>query len=222
MNVGALFSGGKDSVYALYIAKQWGWEISHLISVLPKNPESYMFHTINLHLIPLLSKALNIPLITKETPGKKESELSDLEQLLKPLAIDGVISGAIASEYQRTRIEHVCDSLNIKSFTPLWHKDQKNLLLDQINAGFSIMITGVFAEGLNKSWLGKLLTKDNVDDLFSLSEKYKINPAGEGGEFETLVVDGPLFEKQIMIDSYQITWNRDHGYYRVEKAHLQN
>ena len=222
MNVGALFSGGKDSAYALYIAKQWGWEITHLISILPRNPESYMFHTINLHLVPLLSKAIDIPLITKITPGKKESELNDLEDLLKPLPIDGIVSGAIASEYQRTRIEQVCDSLNIKSYSPLWHKNQQMLLLDQINAGFSIMITGVFAEGLNKNWLGKILTQENVTDLFSISDKYKINPAGEGGEFETLVLNGPLFKKHLIIDSHKIVWTRDHGYYRVDTAHLQS
>jgi len=222
MKVGALFSGGKDSAYAIYIASQWGWEITHLITLLPKNPESFMFHTINIHLAPLLAKALHIPLISAETKGEKESELKDLEQLLEPLPIDGVISGAIASEYQRTRIEHVCDTLDIKSFTPLWHKNQQLILEDQINAGFSIMITGVFAEGLDKSWLGTILTQDNIKGLLALSKKYTINPAGEGGEYETLTLNGPLFEKQLIIDEHEIRWTRDHGYYQVQKAHLRS
>jgi uncharacterized protein (TIGR00290 family) len=125
MKVAALFSGGKDSVYSIYIASQWGWEITHLISLLPINQESFMFHTINIDLVPLLSQALVIPLVSKTTHGEKETELKDLEQLLSSLPIDGVISGAIASEYQRTRIEQVCDRLDIKSHTPLWHKNQE-------------------------------------------------------------------------------------------------
>jgi len=222
MKVGALFSGGKDSVYSIYIASQWGWEITHLITLLPVNQESFMFHTINIDLVPLLSQSLEIPLVSKTTPGEKETELKDLEQLLSSLPIDGVISGAIASEYQRTRIEQVCDNLGIKSFTPLWHKNQELLLKDQINAGFSIMITGVFAEGLDQSWLGKTLTKERAEFLFSLSKKYKINPAGEGGEFETLTLDGPIFIKDLVVDESEIRWTRDHGYYLINKAHLES
>jgi ABC transporter with metal-binding/Fe-S-binding domain ATP-binding protein len=222
MKVGALFSGGKDSVYSIYIASQWGWEITHLISLLPINQESFMFHTINIDLVPLLSQALVIPLVSKTTHGEKETELKDLEQLLSSLPIDGVISGAIASEYQRTRIEQVCDRLDIKSHTPLWHKNQELLLQDQIKAGFSIIITGVFAEGLDESWLGKTLTIERAETLFSLSEEYKINPAGEGGEFETLTLDGPIFKKHLVVDESEIKWTRDNGYYLVKKAHVES
>jgi diphthine-ammonia ligase len=220
MKVAALFSGGKDSVYAIHIAQQWGWQVTHLITLLPKNPTSFMFHTINIHLVPMLSKALNIALRSAPTKGEKENELNDLKNLLEPLSIDGVISGAIASEYQRTRIEQVCYDLRLKSFTPLWHKNQQQLLSEQVSAGFIIMIVGVFAEGLDKSWLGTILTPSTLQKLSKITDKHQINPAGEGGEFETITLDGPIYNKPVIIDSHQINWKRDHGYLLIEKAHL--
>ncbi|MBU0497000.1 MAG: TIGR00289 family protein [Candidatus Thermoplasmatota archaeon] len=221
MKVAALFSGGKDSVYAIYIAQQWGWDVIHLVSLQSKNPASFMYHTINIHLTPLLSKSLRIPLIFAETAGNKETELQDLKKLLSPLNIDGVISGAIASEYQRTRIEEICYDLKLKSFTPLWHKNQQQLLLEQISAGFKIMIVGVFAEGLDNTWLGTILDTKNIDNLFHQTTKYGINSAGEGGEFETLVLDAPLFSQELLIDQFHTIWKRDHGYFQIESAHLK-
>ncbi len=222
MKVAALFSGGKDSIYAIYIAQQWGWDITHLISIRSKNLNSFMYHTINIQLTPLLAEALKIPVLTAETLGDKETELQDLKKVLSTLDVDGVISGAIASEYQRTRIEKICYDLKLKSFTPLWHKNQQQLLQEQIAAGFTIMIVGVFAEGLKKTWLGTILNSQNIKELFSQTTKYRINPAGEGGEFETLVLDGPLFSQKLQIDNYQTIWKRDHGYFQIDSAHLNH
>ena len=101
MKVAALFSGGKDSIFATYIAEQYGWNVTHLVSLIPDNKNSWMFHSVNIHLTDLLAEAIGIPLIKKATNGKKEEELTDLKNILKNLNIDGVISGAIVSEYQR-------------------------------------------------------------------------------------------------------------------------
>jgi len=220
MKVAALFSGGKDSVYALYIAQQYGWEITHCISIIPKNKDSWMYHSVNIHLTKLLAQAINIPYLCKITPGKKETELDALHELISPLPIDGVISGALASEYQRTRIEEICDRLEIKSFTPLWHKDPALLLNDQIQAGFSIIITGVFAEGLDQHWLGKTITPTVHNELIELHERYQINIAGEGGEYETLVTNGPLFHKHLLIKKTTVEWKRDHGTLLIDDAIL--
>ena len=220
MKVAALFSGGKDSVFALFIAQQWGWDITHLVSLYPKKHDSWMFHSINIELTAQLADAIDIPLIAKETAGTKEEEVDDLEAILKDLPVDGVISGAIASEYQRTRIEHVCHTLSLKSFTPLWHKHQTLLLTDQIKAGFEIMITGVFAHGLDKEWLGIQLNEKNLPSFLKLHQRYQINPAGEGGEYETLVLNGPLFKKKLIVDEAAVEWKRDSGVFRIQKAHL--
>jgi diphthine-ammonia ligase len=222
MRVAALFSGGKDSVFSVYITQQYGWEVSPLVSLLPKKPDSWMFHSVNIHQTGLLAQAINIPLVTRDTSAEKETELEDLTEVLQSLEIDGVISGAIASEYQRTRIERVCDRLGIKSFTPLWHKNQELLLRDQINAGFHIIIVGVFAEGFDETWLGRTIDRAAIDELVHLHEKHGINIAGEGGEYETLVLSGPVFSKKLVIDESIKQWNRDSGTFQVKTAHLQD
>jgi len=222
MRVAALFSGGKDSVFAVYITKQYGWEVSSLVSLLPEKPDSWMFHSINIHLTDLLAKAIGIPLVKRPTAAEKESEVEDLTQVLQGLEIDGVVSGAIASEYQRTRIEKICDELGIKSFTPLWHKPQELLLRDQVKAGFHIVVVGVFAEGFNKTWLGRIIDEQTIDELVLLQKKQGINIAGEGGEYETLVLSGPGFSKRLVIDESEKNWNRDSGVFQVKKAHLED
>ena len=221
MNVAALFSGGKDSVFALYIAQQYGWNITHLVSILSENKDSWMYHSVNIHLTQTLADELNIPLITNITKGEKEEELSSLEQVLSTIDIDGVISGAIASEYQRTRIEQVCHNLKIKSFTPLWHKDQKRLLKDMIKAGFVIKIVGIFADGFDESWLGRTIDMHTFTELETIHSEKKINIAGEGGEYETLVVDGPIFKRRIKLKNIEKQWKRDHGILLVKKAELE-
>jgi diphthine-ammonia ligase len=221
MQVAALFSGGKDSVFAIYIAKQFGWNVTHLITLQSKNKDSWMFHSINIHLTEMLAEAMNMPLIKKQTKGEKEAELEDLKTILKELNIDGVISGAIASEYQRTRIEKICYELKIKSFTPLWHKDQELILREQLRAGFKIVIVGVLAQGFDEAWLGKIIDESCVGKLLALQKKYGINTAGEGGEFETLVIDGPLFAKKLVIDEVTKEWKRDSGILKVKRAHLE-
>jgi predicted ATP pyrophosphatase (TIGR00289 family) len=222
MQVAALFSGGKDSLFAVYITQQFGWEVSPLVTLLPENSDSWMFHSINIHLSELLAETLGIPLVKQSTKGEKETELDDLKHLLQGLEIDGVISGAIASEYQRTRIEKICDELGIKSFTPLWHKNQEILLRDQVKARFQIIVVGVFASGFDETWLGRPIDEDAIDALVHLNHKYGINIAGEGGEFETLVLDGPLFHKKLVIDESVKEWHRDSGIFQVKRAHLEH
>lgn len=221
MKVAALFSGGKDSVFSIYIAKQWGWDISHLVTVYPENKDSWMFHSINIHLTEKLSEAINIPLIKKQTKGKKEEELNDLKEILEDLDINGVISGAIASEYQRTRIEKICHEIGIKSFTPIWHKNQELILREQINAGFEIIIVGVFAYGFDETWLGKTINGKTINDIQQLKKKYSINTAGEGGEFETLTLNGPIFRKKLILDKISKEWKRDNGILKVIRSHLE-
>ena len=221
MNVASLFSGGKDSVFSIYIAQQWGWYISHLVTIIPKKKDSWMFHSLNIDQTKKIAKALDIQYINKISEGNKEEEVQDLKDILRDLEIDGIISGAIDSEYQRTRIEKICHDLKIKSFTPLWHKDQMKIIDEQIKAGFKIMIVGVSAFGLDEKWLGKYLDKKFINDIGKLSKKYKINIAGEGGEYETITLDGPIFKKKLIIDNYSIKWRRDSGFLNIEESHLE-
>lgn len=221
MNVAALFSGGKDSVFSIYIVQQWGWNISNLITIYPKREDSWMFHSVNIKLTELIADSLDIPHIKKNSLGKKEEEINDLKEILKDLKIDGVISGAIASEYQRTRIEKICHELKIKSFTPIWHKNQELIIKELIKANFEVIIVGVFAQGFDRKWLGKKIDNKLLNELLKLSKKYKINISGEGGEFETLVINGKNLKKKMIIDKTEKEWHRDSGILKIKKAHLE-
>ena len=221
MKVAVLFSGGKDSTFAIHKAKQIGLNVTYLVSIFPEKKDSWMFHSVNIHLTEKLSEAIGIPLIKKQTKGEKEKELEDLRNVLKKLEIDGVVSGAIASEYQKNRIDKICKELGMKSFTPLWKKKQDQILKEIVEEGFEVIIVGVFAEGFNESWLGKKLDKRSILELTEIKRKYLINEAGEGGEFETLVLNGPIFKKRLVLDQISKEWKRDHGVLIVKKAHIE-
>ncbi len=221
MRVASLLSGGKDSLYATYIAFQYGWDVTHAVTVKPKKL-SWMYHTENVHLADFVADSMGIPLIQKYSDAEKEAELDDLKSALQSIDIDGVISGAIASEYQRTRIEKVCHELGIKSFTPLWHKNEEMLLNEMTEAGFEIIIVAVAAEGLGEGWLGRVLDKECIEELSEIREKYGINISGEGGEYETFVADCPLYRKKLSIEKAEEVWNGGRGVLNIKKVRMED
>jgi len=201
MKLGVLFSGGKDSTYAAWLAKKEGYEISCLISLWSKNKDSFMFHTPAIELTKKQAGLMRVPLIIQETNGEKEEELKDLEKAIKKaireFKIDGVVTGAVESVYQSTRIQKICNKLGIECFNPLWQKNQIEILKDLIKDKFEVIISGVAAYPFDRKWIGRKIDKKFVEEISRLQEKYKINPAGEGGEFESLVVNCPLFKKRL-------------------------
>ncbi len=223
MKIAALFSGGKDSTYALYWAMQQGFDVKYLVSIHSKSEESYMYHVPNIHLTDLQAEAIGIPLIKGYTTGEKEKEVEDLKRVLKGLDIDGVVAGALESEYQRVRIERVCHELGLRSYTPLWHKNPEMLLRDMLHAGFEIVIVGVSAYGLDKRWLGRVIDEKAIEELKGLNRKYGIHIGGEGGEFETFVRDAPFFKARIVFDEVEKIWDEYtySGVLVVKRAHLE-
>ncbi len=208
VKLGALVSSGKDSIYAMYVMMKQNYSIECMISLKSANKDSYMFHTPAIDLVKLQSESIGIPLIEQETAGEKEKELLDLKKALKhakeKYGIEGIVTGALFSSYQRDRIEKVADSLGLKIFAPLWHINQETEIREILNNGFRFMMVKVMAEGLDKRWLNKEITNKEIDSLVKLDEKIGFNIAGEGGEFETLMIDGPIFRKSISIIDSEI------------------
>ena len=209
MKLGILFSGGKDSTYAAYVAKKQGNELLCLISLFSENPDSFMFHTPSITKVKKQAKVMELPLLTQKTKGIKEDELRDLEKVLKlaikKYKIQGVISGAIASRYQYERIDNICKKLGIESYTPLWQKDELEYINELIENKFKVIITGVAAYPLDEKWLGKEINRDFVNKAIDLNNKHKINIIGEGGEFETFVLDCPLFKRSLKVKDKKIS-----------------
>jgi diphthine-ammonia ligase len=224
MRLASLWSGGKDSVYATYLALKQGHEIRALITIFPEKQDSWMFHFPCLKLTKLQAKAIEIKQIVKKTKGEKEKELEDLKKVLERIKsdIDGIVSGAVASNYQKSRIDKICDELKLKHFSPLWQKNQEEVLEEEILAGFEIIITGVFSEGFDKSWLGRKIDDEIMKKLLDLKRKFGISVNGEGGEYESFVLNCPMFKKRIEILNSEIYWDSktNSGYLIPKKARL--
>ena len=220
MKVAALVSGGKDSVLAAHVALQHGWDVTHVVTVRPRASDSYMFHSPNTSLGPLLAGAFGLPLVEVETAGEKERELDDLAHALGGLDVEGFVSGALASEYQRVRLEGIGHRLGLKSFTPLWHKSPDEVLRTVTGPGWDVRFAAVAAEGLGESWLGRRMDDAAHDDLTRLHERFGVHVGGEGGEYESLVLDAPLWRRRIEVVRARAQWRRDGGAWVVEEARL--
>ena len=225
MNVAVLFSGGKDSTMAVYAALNAKEDVKYLLSVKSRNDESYMFHVPNIHITDLLSEALEIPIMSVETDGIKEEELEDLKNAfvkLKSLGIEAIYTGALYSVYQKSRIEKLGSQVGLKIVSPYWHVDELEYMRKIVSLGFKIVICGVAAWGLDESWLGRVIDDEAIDELVKINEKYQVNIAFEGGEAETLAIDGPIFKKRIKILKDKKEWHLDSGVYIIEDAVLEN
>lgn len=233
MKLGALFSSGKDSTFALWLMRKAGYSVECLITVKSRNPDSYMFHTPAVELVELQAKAIGLPLVMQETAGEKEKELEDLRAAFREAkskyGIEGVITGALWSTYQKDRIERIAREESLTVFSPLWHSNQETEMR-LVVSHFELMFTGISAYGLEKSWLGRSITMADVDRLVALSKKLArrgdqlssrfggLNIAGEGGEFESLVLDGPLFKKRLVVEESEIVEEDAHTARLVVRA----
>lgn len=220
MRLAGLLSGGKDSVYASYLTQKEGHNLAYLVSLISDNPDSYMFHTVNIGLTKLQAQAWGIPYVEVKTKGIKENELEDLKAALQKLDIQGVISGAIASKYQSDRIYKICHELDLYHFHPLWGRNRELLLKEVLKSGMRIIFSAVAARGLNQSWLGEPFTMEKIRKLKELNQKYGVDMCGEGGEYESLVIDAPWFNQRIKIKKAESVWDGFSGRYNIKDAYL--
>ncbi len=221
MRLAALFSGGKDSTYAIYLMEQQGHSVTQLVSVLPADPNSMVFHTPNLHLLPKMAEAMGRSMVTVRSDGSEEGDLEALARALGVIRVDGVVTGAIASDYQWDRINWVCERLGLRVFSPLWRKEQEMLMRDMIASGVRAVVAAVMAEGLGPEWLGRPLDEKALLDLLELRRTRGVSPSGEGGEYESLVLDSPVHRYRIEVIEAERTTSRDQGRLTVRDAILR-
>jgi ABC transporter with metal-binding/Fe-S-binding domain ATP-binding protein len=229
----SLFSGGKDSSWALYRALEDGLDVTRLVTVHPGD-DSYMYHVPATDLAALAAESIGLDLLevdpddlgaasATDSAAQGDAELEPLEAALREVAnaegLAGVTAGAVESEFQTSRIEAMCDRLGIGLYAPLWQRDPVTLAEEMLDAGFEILIVQVAAAGLDESWLGRRLDADALDDLLDLHERYGVHPLGEGGEFETLVIDGPHMSRPIELE-WERVWEGSRGHLQVTDARL--
>jgi ABC transporter with metal-binding/Fe-S-binding domain ATP-binding protein len=232
----SLFSGGKDSSWALYRALERDLPVERLVTVHPDG-DSYMYHVPATDLATLAAESIGIPLLEVEPDDfgaddvadsgvQGDSELEPLEAALETLdseledGIAGLTAGAVESEYQTSRIESMADRLDADLFAPLWQRDPRELAEEMLDAGFEIRIIQVAALGLDESWLGRTLDAEALSELEALNDEYGVHILGEGGEFETLVTNGPHMDRPIHLE-YDSDWDGTRGALRVEDAWLE-
>ncbi|WP_457591729.1 diphthine--ammonia ligase [Geoglobus sp.] len=202
MRVACLISGGKDSMLALHMASE-EHEVVCLVSIHSKNPDSYMFHTANIELTNAIAIALEKPLLRVHVSGEEEKEVEELSEQLSVLDVDGIVIGGIRSEYQKKRFEFIAESMNADLISPLWHMDEEEIIRE-VGRRFEAIIVKTSAMGLDESFLGRRIDESLLDELSALNRKYGVNIAGEGGEYESLVLDAPLYRKRIEILDYEV------------------
>jgi ABC transporter with metal-binding/Fe-S-binding domain ATP-binding protein len=222
LRVAVLATGGKDSVLSLHQAMKEGHEIAYLATMIPLREDSWMFHYPDIRLVDLFSEAVGIPIVKSDTSGVKEEEVEDLKRLVAKLDVDGLVSGAIASEYQKTRIDKICTQLGLQCITPLWHVDPLEILRKIMDLQFEVIITGTYALGFDTGWLGRRIDMDTVNALVELNGRYGVSLVGEGGEYETLVLDAPFFKKRIKIVKAERIWKNQSGTFLISEAELKN
>ncbi|MFY9717850.1 MAG: diphthine--ammonia ligase [Thermoplasmata archaeon] len=222
MTVTALVSGGKDSIYAAYLSDTQGWPVDELLTLRPEDPESMLFHTPNLDLVRLQAQAWGRRHRVVAVRGRTEhDELAALEQAL---AGDRgpVVAGAIASSYQWSRLIRVADRLGRRVYAPLWRKEPARVVRAEIAAGLDIRLVHLAADPLPAEWVGSRLDERLLSEIERRTDGgRRMNVAGEGGEYETLVVDAPFFSHRLEIDASATTVTGSTARLDISSAHLK-
>ena len=225
MKLVALYSGGKDSTFAISCAQEIGHRVACLITMHPIADDSALFHYPNSWVTEYLADAMQIPLIGFQVSGRsKEDEVNALEEAIVQVkslyGIDGIVHGGISSNYQKQAFEQVCVRHEIAAVAPLWNSDPERYITELVNRGFHIIIAGVSTMGLDKKWLGRELDKEAIDKLMSVSKKCGFNLTFEGGEAETLVIDCPLYWKKLQINAATTYWDGQRGIFEIQDVAL--
>ena len=227
MKLAALFSGGKDSTYAIHLAKKFGYSVDVLLTIFPHSDESHLLHYPNIRFTSLQSESMKIPQLTEQltsTDAKNESEALDklIISAKENYSIDGIVHGGILSEYQKNNFSTICEKNNLKIVSPLWNMEPESYMKELLSENFEYVISTVSSDGLNDYWLGRTIREDDLIELKKLQQKFDFNLNFEGGEAETFVTNCPLFEKPLLIQDSTIEWDGYRGRFEILEAKLKD
>lgn len=227
MRLGCLFSGGKDSTYAIYESIRHGHEISCLLTLFPPSNESLLFHFPNVSITPLVAKAMRLPHLVSSVKGTDlQCELEAIERLINQAKaqyhIDGIVHGGISSSFQDSNFRNCCSKYGLRVISPLWGKPAIKFMRELISNGFKSLITSVSAMGLDRCWLGKIIDTKELERLIELSNRNHFNLNFEGGEAETLILDSPIHLEIVEVMGSEIQWDGQRGIFRITSVRLKS
>jgi diphthine-ammonia ligase len=227
MRLGCLFSGGKDSTYAIYESIRHGHEISCLLTLFPPSNESQLFHFPNIYITPLVAKAMRLPHLISSVKGTDlRFELEALEDLINQARvqyhIDGIVHGGISSRFQNSNFSNCCSKYGLRVVSPLWGKPAIKFMRELISNGFKTLITSVSTMGLDRYWLGKIIDDKGLERLIELSDRNHFNLNFEGGEAETLVLDSPIHHEIVDVMEFEIQWDGQCGIIKITSVGLKS
>lgn len=228
MILGSLFSGGKDSTYAMHRAQDGGrHRVACLLSVPAASDESLLLHHPNIRWTRLQAESMGVPQIIV-APGS-DSVHAEMDALrgavgdaVDRFGIEGLVHGGICSAFQKERFESLCEDYGLAPLAPLWQADGKQYMRDLVGAGISFMIVSVSADGLDGSWLGRTITARDLPLLERLAGKFGFNENFEGGEAETFVVGCPMFSRPIRVYRAARHWDGYRGRFEICEAGLDH
>jgi diphthine-ammonia ligase len=227
MRLGCLFTGGKDSTYAIYETIRNGHDISCLLTLIPPSNESLLFHFPNVSIVPLLAKAMRLPHLSSSVSGTDlQCELKAIEHLIDQAKarydLDGIVHGGISSSFQNSNFSNCCSKYGLSVVSPLWGKPALKFMRDLISNGFRTLITSVSAMGLDRYWLGKIIGEKELERLIELSDRNHFNLNFEGGEAETLVLDSPIHHEIVDVMESEIQWDGQSGIFKITNVRLKS
>ena len=227
MKLAALFSGGKDSTYAIYLAKKLHHSVEVLLTLYPHSNESHLLHHPNITFTSLQSESMKIPQLVEEISSTDaEPEFKKLEKLIilakENYSIDGIVHGGILSKYQKDNFSLICERNNLEIISPLWNKNPESYMKELLEENFEYIISSVSSDVLDNSWLGQIIDKNGLEHLKNLQSKFGFNLNFEGGEAETFVINCPLFEKPLFIQDSSTEWDGYRGRFEILEAKLKD
>ena len=227
MKLAALFSGGKDSTYAIYLAKKLSHSVDALLTLYPNSSESHLLHYPNVKFTSLQAESMKIPQLIEKIPSiNSEDEFKKLNKLItlakETYSIEGIIHGGILSKYQKDNFSLICKKNNLEIISPLWDMKPESYMKELLEENFEYIISSVSSDGLNNSWLGQIIDKNGLEDLEKLQKKFGFNLNFEGGEAETFVINCPLFEKPLFIQDSSTEWDGYRGRFEILEAKLKD
>ena len=214
MKVISLWSGGKDSCFACYQAKQQGYQIISVINFTDSNRINSVSHGLSADIIQRQAGLINIPLLQKAMPqkGYRDAFKILVEELKAKEGIGGIVFGDIYLQEHRDWIDKVCDELKVEAILPIWTKDTGRLVKEIINSGFKSIIVSASKDILGEQWLGREINSRFIKDLKAIGN---IDLCGEKGEFHTFVYDGPLFKEKVKFNKGKKTLQDDRWFLEV-------